>query len=162
MGAEPVMNAPEPYVLRAPVLVVGLSVRTTNADEAQPARAKIPALWQRFYHDGHSAAVAGPVYGVYTEYATDATGPYTLIVGAASDAPSPAPPFVRVQIPAGSYLAFTSQGDVPAAVVAGWQGIWEYFARPGAPQRAYTADFEVYDPSTPYEVRICIAVKSPP
>ena len=151
------VTAPEPYVLRDPLIVVGLSVRTTNADEAQPARAKIPALWQRFYQDGHSAAVAGPVYGVYTEYASDASGPYTLIVGAASDAPSPAPPFVRVQIPAGRYLAFTSQGDVPAAVVAGWQAVWEYFARPDAPRRAYTADFELYDPSTPYEVRIFIA-----
>jgi predicted transcriptional regulator YdeE len=156
------MNHPELYVLREPVKVVGLSVRTTNADEAQPAHAKIPALWHRFYHEGHSAAVAGPVYGVYTEYATDASGPYTLVVGAASDAPSPAPPFVGVQIPAGRYLAFTSQGDVPAAVVAGWQGVWEYFGRPDSPRRAYTVDFELYDPSTPYEVRICIAVISPP
>jgi predicted transcriptional regulator YdeE len=143
-------------------MVVGLSVRTTNADEAQLARAKIPALWQRFYQEGHSAAVAGPVYGVYTEYAADASGPYTLIVGAASDAPSPAPPFVRVQIPAGRYLAFTSEGDVPAAVVAGWQVVREYFGRPDSPRRAYTADFELYDPSTPYEVRICIAVTPPP
>ena len=149
-------------MLREPVIVDGLSVRTTNANEAHPARAKIPALWQRFYQEGYSAAVAGPLYGVYTEYATDATGPYTLIVGGASDAGSPGPPLVRVQIPAGRYLAFTSKGDVPAAVIAGWQGVWEYFVGAHAPRRAYTTDFELYDPSTPYEVRICIAVMSPP
>jgi predicted transcriptional regulator YdeE len=157
------MNPPEPYILREPVIVHGLSVRTTNADEAHPARAKIPALWERFYEEGHSAAVLGAVYGVYTEYATDASGPYTLVVGGASDARSaPAEPLVRVQIPAGRYLAFTSKGEVPAAVVAGWQGVWEYFAAAHAPRRAYTTDFELYDPSTLYEVRICIAVTSPP
>jgi predicted transcriptional regulator YdeE len=157
------MNPPEPYVLPKPVMVHGLSVRTTNADEADPARAKIPALWERFYQEGHSAAVEGPVYGVYTEYASDASGPYTLVVGGGSD-PRLAPglPLVQVQIPAGRYLAFTSKGDAPAAVVAGWQGVWEYFARAHAPRRAYTTDFEVYDPSTLYEVRICIAVTSLP
>lgn len=156
-----VMNPPEPYVLRAPVFVHGLSVRTTNADEAQPALAKIPALWQRFFEEGHSTTVIGAVYGVYTEYATDATGPYTLIVGGASDAGSPAPPLVRTQITPGRYLAFTSKGDVPAAVVAGWRAVWEYFARAGVPKRAYTTDFELYDPATPYEVRIFIATHQP-
>jgi predicted transcriptional regulator YdeE len=157
------VREPEPYVLRDLVIVDGLVVRTTNADESQPARAKIPALWQRFYQEGHSAAVPGAVYGVYTEYATDASGPYTLVVGGANDGRSAqVEPLVRVQIPAGRYLAFTSKGDVPAAVVAGWQGVWEYFARAHAPRRAYTTDFELYDPSTPYEVRICIAVMSPP
>jgi predicted transcriptional regulator YdeE len=157
------MREPEAYVLGDPVIVDGLSIRTTNADEAQPARAKIPALWQRFFEEGHSAAVPGAVYGVYTEYATDASGPYTLVVGGASDGRSaPEEPLVRVQIPAGRYLAFTSKGHVPAAVVAGWQAVWEYFARPDAPKRAYTTDFELYDPSALYEVRIYIAVMSPP
>jgi predicted transcriptional regulator YdeE len=157
------MNPPKPYELEEPAIVDGLSVCTTNADEAEPARAKIPALWQRFYEEDHAAAVAGPTYGVYTGYATDASGPYTLVIGGASAAqPAPEQPLVRVQIPAGRYLAFTSKGDVPAAVVAGWREVWEYFARAHSPRRAYTTDFELYDPSTPYEVRICIAVMSPP
>ena len=156
------MNPPKPYELEKPLIVDGLSIRTTNADEAQPGRAQIPALWQRFFEEGLSAAVAGAVYGVYTAYATDASGPYTLVVGGASDGRSaPGEPLVRVQIPAGRYLAFTSKGDVPAAVVAGWQGVWEYFAGAHAPRRAYTTDFELYDPSTLYEVRICIALMSP-
>jgi len=157
-----VIDDPEPYELKDPVVVDGLAVRTTNADEADPRRARIPALWERLYQEGHSAAAEGPVFGVYTDYSTDVTGPYTLIVGGASAAVSPAPPLMRVLIPAGRYLAFTSKGDVPSAVVAGWQGVWEYFARPGAPQRAYTTDFELYDPSTLYEVRIFIAAADSP
>jgi predicted transcriptional regulator YdeE len=153
-----VIRPPEPYLLSRPVIVDGLAVRTSNPDEAQPDRARIPALWQRFYDEGHSAAVEGAVYGVYSDYATDASGPYTLVVGGAGDAGSPAPPLVRVTIPAGRYLAFTSTGEVPAAVIAGWLAVWEYFTRPGAPRRSFTTDFELYDPSAIYEVRICVAV----
>ncbi|MFC7583084.1 hypothetical protein ACFQYP_04225 [Nonomuraea antimicrobica] len=32
---------------RAELVVVGYAVRTSNADEMDPARARLPALWQR-------------------------------------------------------------------------------------------------------------------
>ena len=64
-----------------------------------------------------------------------------------------------MRVPAGRYVVFTSSGEIPAAVVAGWQQVWAYFASPEAPARAYTTDFEYYDPAQPSTVRIHIAVR---
>jgi hypothetical protein len=43
-------------------------------------------------------------------------------------------------------------------VIAGWQAVWEYFLDPARRVSAFTTDFELYDPSAIYEVRICVAV----
>lgn len=48
---------------------------------------------------------------------------------------------------------------MPVAVLTGWQQVWTYFSRPGAPERAYMTDFEYYDPAEPSTVRIHIAVR---
>ena len=153
---------PEVVRLRQPRPVRGLAVRTTNADEADPTRARIPALWQRFRQSSVAAQLAGqPVYGVYTDYATDATGAYTLVVGGAlpPDGPS-ASELVSVLIPAGQYLVFTGSGDIPAAVLGAWRQVWAYFARPDVPARAFSTDFEQYDPADPTRVTVHIALST--
>jgi predicted transcriptional regulator YdeE len=67
--------------------VVGVAARTTNRAETDPAVAKIPGLWQRFFSEQEQ--IPGRldpdvVYGVYTAYDSDHTGEYSLIVGAES------------------------------------------------------------------------------
>jgi len=153
---------PELVRLRQPRQLRGMAVRTTNADEADPTRARIPALWQRFRQSSVAAQLAGRlVYGVYTDYAADATGPYTLVVGGAlpPDGPS-GPELVSVLIPAGQYLVFTGSGDIPAAALGAWRQVWAYFARADAPARAFSTDFEQYDPADPSRVRIHIALSA--
>lgn len=70
---------------RAELLVVGYAVRTTNADEMDHARAKLPGLWQRAGAPGAFAHVPGQVdenlYAVLTDYESDHHGAYTQIVG---------------------------------------------------------------------------------
>jgi predicted transcriptional regulator YdeE len=43
---------------------------------------------------------------------------------------------------------FSCVGPMPAAVFEGWRRIWQFFAETGAPCRAYTADFELYQSDT--------------
>jgi len=49
-------------------------------------------------------------------------------------------------VPAGHYAVFTSpRGPAAKVVPQTWQQIWTYFQSPQNGQRAYQADFEVYD-----------------
>ncbi|MGB7554301.1 MAG: GyrI-like domain-containing protein [Candidatus Korobacteraceae bacterium] len=132
--------------------VVGIAVRTNNAKEAEPDGA-IPKLWQRFMQehvlDRISHKTNPDIYAVYTDYASDANGDYTLVLGAKvgtagnSQVPSG---MVKKEIPAGQYAVFTSErGPVAKVVLERWQRIWSYYESPANGQRAYRADFEVYD-----------------
>ncbi len=132
--------------------VVGIAVRTNNAKEAGPDGA-IPKLWQRLMQEhvlDHIPDKAGPnLYAVYTDYASDVNGDYTLLLGAkvgtAGDSPVPSG-MVRKKVPAGQYAVFSSErGPVAKVVVETWKRIWSYYESPANGQRAYRADFEVYD-----------------
>jgi predicted transcriptional regulator YdeE len=139
--------------------ITGLTVRTSNARERDPATALLPGLWGRFIAAtrGESEPPA-PVFSVYTDYESDANGAYTVVLGREA---GPSPVQQRtVRVVPGRYAIFTSTGEIPAAVIAGWQEVWSYFARAGAPARAYTTDFEYYDPALPSTVRIHIAIRA--
>ena len=139
--------------------ITGLAVRTSNAREREPETAALPGLWARF--EGTRAAADGPpspVFGVYTDYESDVDGAYTVVLGREAGPPTAESRTARV--PAGRYAVFTSTGEMPAAVLAGWQQVWAYFAEPEAPARAYAADFEYYDPAEPSTVRIHVGVRA--
>jgi predicted transcriptional regulator YdeE len=50
--------------------------------------------------------------------------------------------------------------EIPGVVIAGWSRVWEFFSRPGARRRAFTADLEVYD-ADGGGLEIWIAVEQP-
>ena len=64
--------------------VMGIAVRTNNAKEAS-ADGAIPKLWQRVMQEHALNAVPDQsdhnIYAVYTDYASDANGDYTLVLG---------------------------------------------------------------------------------
>lgn len=153
-------HAPDFVELSTARQITGLTVRTSNARERDPGTALLPGLWGRFM-----AATAGvqsepptPVFSVYTDYESDANGEYTVVLGR-EGGPSPLQQRT-VRVMPGRYAVFTSMGEMPAAVIAGWQEVWTYFTRPGAPARAYTTDFEYYDPARPSTVRIHVAIRT--
>jgi predicted transcriptional regulator YdeE len=133
--------------------VVGIEVRTKNALEANPDTARIADLWRRFFAEKVSEKIThrpdpGVVLGVYTNYESDHTGFYTLIVGAqVRDAKSIPNGMVGVTIPAAQYLVFPAPGRIPEAIVTAWGKVWNYFAQSSAARRAYTTDFELYNMS---------------
>jgi len=42
-------------------------------------------------------------------------------------------------------LAFTARGEMPQAVLATWERIWQYFGTHPEVARRYRSDFEAYD-----------------
>ena len=143
--------------------VAGIATRTTNADEADAAKARIGELWGRFTSQnwaerlGHGTAF-GPTIAVYSAYESDAAGSYQILIGRElARSSSVAPPLQVVDIPPGEYLVFTCSGPLPGAVIEGWRAVWAFFDGPDAPRRAYTADFEKY--VEPERIEIWVATK---
>lgn len=154
----PDASPPEFITFEHPVHVAGLAVRTSNAAEADPATAQIPLLWDRFFAEGYADLSEGRTrYCVYTDYDPGPDGSYKVIIGAEKEGATNG--LAEVEIPPGQYLVFTGAGELPESVISGWSQIWRYFRQPDAPERAYTVDYEEYDPLTPNEVRIHIALK---
>jgi len=144
-----------------PVVIAGIATRTTNAREMDPGTAALSGLWGRFYAEEAATSAESPdnrpLYSVYTEYESDFNGAYTVVIGREGADKSKAQKVVTIA--AGPYLEFISSGAMPGAVIDGWKQVWSYFADTKAhSRRAYTTDFEYYDPAEPSTVRIYIAV----
>jgi len=145
--------------------IVGWEVRTTNQDEMDPAKAKIPGVWKRVYKENLAGQIVeakepGVMLGAYTRYQSDTGGPYSLIVGAeVADLENVPQGMAGITVLAQEYMIFTSCGDVPQSVIDGWGAVWKYFAEHTALTRAFTTDFERYDNSKPGVVEIYIAVR---
>ena len=142
--------------------VIGIEIRTSNAVEADPAKGKIGPLWARFRGQHVLDAIPGktmPVvpFGVYHDYEGDETAPYRLVAGAAVQPGTKAPDgMARVEIPAGRYLVFRAEGQLPGVGVETWKAIWAYFSGSAEHARAYATDFERYPESTIVEIHISV------
>ncbi len=143
---------PHQLLTIAPFTVTGIAVRTINADEFTTDQAKLPALWGRFFSEGVVTKVENrlpdsPVYGVYSDYESDATGYYSVTAGVASSGPDVAE-FTSIDVHGGQYLVFKNQGPMPQAVIGAWNQVWAFF-EPGNAQnegygRRFDTDFEQY------------------
>ncbi|SFF41728.1 Predicted transcriptional regulator YdeE, contains AraC-type DNA-binding domain [Paenibacillus algorifonticola] len=160
---------------QAALRLMGIGVRTTNQEEAGQS-GRIPALWTRYFQlEGVEASKAQAqddfIYGVYTDYETDASGAYTAFIGRTYDldlsittgTAAPAD-MQQIVVPGSMYRVFeTRRGRVPQVVIEAWQDIWAYYET-AAEQRAYSGDFERYDKNAFQDgeavVRIYIAIKS--
>jgi predicted transcriptional regulator YdeE len=130
--------------------VVGIAVRTNNAEQMTPER-PIGKQWERFFQEGVLAAIPNKVDGnivaLYTEYASDKDGLYTYVLGARVTKVGGLPAgMVAKNVPAGRYAVFTSEkGPVQKVVVEMWQRVWATPKGALGGDRAYKADYEVYD-----------------
>ena len=131
---------------------MGLSTKTQNSDEFNEKTAKLPGLWQQFY--ASELAINANIFGVYSNYDSDANGPYTVTVGVTDD--SKLAEFACAKIPAGNYLVFQGTGPMPSTVVAVWKQIWNYFETEHDYQRSFISDFEAYSGSDKVAIYIGI------
>ncbi|WP_336213680.1 GyrI-like domain-containing protein [Nonomuraea sp. LPB2021202275-12-8] len=136
---------------RDELVVVGFAVRTTNADELDPDRAKLPVLWQRAGAPGAFAHVPGRadelLYAVLTDYESDHHGAYTQIVGiAVRTVPRLPEGMVAVRVPAARSLKVEARGQMPQAIVDAWQRVWKHTESGGTPARSFATDLEVHHP----------------
>ena len=130
--------------------VAGIAVRTSNTREMS-SDGVIGKHWERFFSEHILGKIPNRtdsrIYAVYTDYEGDQNGEYTLLLGARLGGRLPLPPgMVAKTIPAGKYAVVTSEpGPVVDSVVGAWQKIWSTPAAELGGERAYGADFELYD-----------------
>ena len=103
-----------------PFSVAGLQVRTLNAAEQQADSARIGPMWQRFYVEGLFDKISPRqadsfVYGVYSNYESDASGHFDVTAGVALEGACADYPSVAVQ--GGDYLVFSAKGAMPDCVI---------------------------------------------
>lgn len=101
----------QPLVIQLPgFYVAGQTVRTTNQDETRPETAKIPALWSDFF----ATSPATPVYGVYSNYASDAGGPFDVTAGSAAESGTSNPAAIWCSRPVAPCRRRLSQAGKPS------------------------------------------------
>jgi predicted transcriptional regulator YdeE len=130
-------------------LVIGIEARTTNAKEAT-GDGIIPRQWQKFFQEGIldkiPNKISGNIYAVYSEYASDHNGEYDFLIGPMVKEGSVAPEGMAAKaFPGGRFAVLTTdKGPLPKVVPKAWAEIFELEDEKKL-QRAYQADFEVYD-----------------
>lgn len=135
---------PSRQKLIQPIPIAGISVRTTNAAEFNPATGKIAGLWGRFFSEGlfdklPNKLAESPIYGVYSNYESDYMGAFDVTAGVATSKPQG-----PLTLQAGEYLVFSATGPMPQTVLQTWGLVWQYFQTNPSVQRSYATDFEAY------------------
>lgn len=140
--------------------MVGLSARTNNKD---PLMGKtIGGLWKQLFAEKIFFTIANQAndrsIGLYTNYSSDVSGEYDIVVGREVTEVADLPKGTVVKtIPAGNYAEFLVPGNDMDAIGAEWEKIWELPL-----ERTYTGDFEEYRAAKECgmgEIHIFIAVK---
>ncbi|MBA2650353.1 MAG: effector binding domain-containing protein [Legionella sp.] len=144
MSIQPTVKKVESFI------VTGFSVRTQNSDEFNDKMAKLPRLWQQFYTS--ELTTNANIFGVYSNYDSDANGPYTVTVGVTSHHAHAQLSSVTIQ--AGNYLVFQGTGPMPTIVVETWKRVWEFFEKNTKYLRNFISDFEAYSGSDKVEIYI--------
>lgn len=146
--------SPQPSLDNAPgFVVVGLTTKTTNADETSTKNGRIGPLWRNFLSQGDHLIPGEPdrsaIFSVYTDYESDETGPYTVVLGRSVDNWSGEIPggMKRVELESSQYLVFRAQDRNPESVREAWERVHQHFREQGEFKRKFTADFEEYGPN---------------
>lgn len=139
-------------VTRPEIKLIGLTVRTNNKDEMNPAISRIGELVGKYFGQNMASQIPfrknpGVTFSVYTDYDSNEHGDYTYFVGEEVDSFGDVPSDMqRLVIPVAKYQKFTTmQGKMPEVVINAWQQIWKMTASDFGGNRAYIADFEIYD-----------------
>ena len=133
--------------------VVGVTVRTQNRDEMGP-NGRIGQLWQQVYGNRVLDRIPNKpdnqLVAVYYDYEKDRDGFYSYVIGVRFASIAQVPDkMVRVHVPAGRYAVFTTdRGPVASVIVETWKRIWSLKREQAGGDRAYRADYEVYDERT--------------
>src|SRR5579862_3952346 len=111
-----------PKIIEQPAFtVIGISARTTNADETS-GKGVIGQQWARFMKEDLLSKIPNKadsnILAVYTDYESDANGAYSFLLGAKVNSAGNVPAgTVAKGIPAGRYAVFTTEKGALAKVV---------------------------------------------
>lgn len=138
------------FVQKPKMTLAGVSIRTTNEVEMGPDGG-LSQLWETYFQSN----IAGQmdtvqpeyIYALYTDYESDASGAYTVVIGheVAGGRHLEENGLVCAAVPESKYMVFTTKkGPVFEVVAQAWVEIWTYF-KASTEVRTYTGDFELYD-----------------
>ena len=136
--------------LPEPIYVAGYMIRTSNAKE-MGGNGEIGKLWGRFMQQNLAAQIPNRIgqtlMVVYSDYASDEKGEYNYLLGAPVTTVDGLPAGLSFRrIPAGQFAVFTTaQGPVAQVLQATWKQIWMSTPSQLGGQRAFVADYEIYD-----------------
>ena len=138
------------------LMIAGLSTVTNNEIEMSEENGKIAGLWEEYfskdvYKKTFDKANSDFMYGVYSDYESDASGNYKVTVGVEVTKPKNA-----IVIEDKKYLVFTKQGELPMVVVELWEEIWDYFEKNSEYERSFEIDFEKYTKEDEIEIYVSI------
>ena len=139
------------------LMISGISVVTNNELEMSEENGKIAGLWEEYfekdvYKKTFDKANSDFMYGVYSNYESDASGNYKVTVGVEVTKPKNA-----IVIEDKKYLVFTKHGELPMVVVELWEEIWEKKKKNSEYERAFEVDFEKYAKED--EIEIFVSIK---
>ncbi|MEW4369124.1 GyrI-like domain-containing protein [Paenibacillus kandeliae] len=125
------------------------SIRTNNFKDPEMLD-KIQHVWQEAYQQQNNAST---LYGVYYDYESNYKGDYSLSTAVADneisseilDIPEDAP-----------YRIFQIDGTDKQKVLQQWKQIWQ-LEESGELIRAYTVDYEKYEPDGTVSIHIAVA-----
>jgi predicted transcriptional regulator YdeE len=137
------------------IKLVGISVRTKTQDEFNPETAKIGQTFGRFLSQNIGEKIKnrknpGVLFSVYTNYESNEHGEYTYFIGEEvthfDDLSMINEGLKSLSISAAKYQKFTTEsGKLPDVVIQAWMEIWKMSPQDLGGERAYLADFEIYD-----------------
>jgi predicted transcriptional regulator YdeE len=150
-----------PQIVRQPAFaVLGWTTRTTNEREMS-GKGRIGALWQTYLQGGQNAIpnVSDPAltFSIYTNYESDHTGAYDVILGTPVSVEEAASGDLRgIAIPSAQYAVFPAESATADGIRAAWMAVYQYFSGPTDLRRAFSIDFERYSAEG---VQLYIAVR---
>jgi predicted transcriptional regulator YdeE len=131
-------------------LFIGIAARTNNARE-MTGEGIIADQWERVMAGGIIEQIPNradtSIIAMYTDYESGANGEYTFLIGVKVTSIDSIPEgMLTKQVPDVRYVVFTSEkGPVWKIVPEVWQKIWSTPAIEMGGERAFLADFEIYD-----------------
>lgn len=122
--------------------IVGIKIRTRNANNQ--AEKDMSKLWSDFMSENIIEKIPNKIdsniYCIYTNYESDFTGDYDVILGCETSSIDNLPSdLIYKEIPNMNGIIFEAKGQIPESIIKTWNKIW---ATPL--DRAYNADIEKY------------------
>ncbi|HCW52856.1 MAG TPA: AraC family transcriptional regulator [Clostridium sp.] len=122
--------------------IIGITARTNNMSSDMPVI--IGGLWDKFFRGGVYNSIENKTnykaIGAYSDYASDASGDYTVTIGSEVEKVENIPEgAVEKIIPEGKYAKFIVVGHQVKAVQEFWEKLWKMDI-----DRSYKCDFEEY------------------
>jgi predicted transcriptional regulator YdeE len=137
-----------PYIMKIQLpdfTLAGIQLEHPTRNAHGQSMADCGSLWERFMKESIALKIpekfSETIYAVYFNYSGDHNDPYNYFIGCqVPEATTAKDGLSVINVPAARYTKFIAKGKIPDCIASTWNNIWK-----SKIQRAYIADFEVYD-----------------